>query len=340
MDTQQLLEKLCAADGVSGLEKKAADTAAELLSQYAVVRRDALGNVIGTIPGRGTHVLLDAHIDQIGLIVTAIDADGFLRFDHCGGIDARLLCGQDVIVWGKTPVKGTICSTPPHLLQGGDAKKAADFKDLGIDVGMTQEKAQQCISAGDRVTFDTAPVALLGNRFAAPAIDDRAGVAAILLALEQCRGKLKNPVTVVFAVQEEVGTRGAAVGAYASGADEAIAVDVSFAMSPGCPERKCGKLGGGTMIGIAPTLSASMSDAFVRIAEAHGIPYTLEVMGGETGTDADVIDITRNGIRMGLLSIPQRYMHTPVEVVDLRDIEHTAAIIANYLMDLGGETNA
>ena len=138
-------------------------------------------------------------------------------------------------------------------------------------------------------------------------------------------------------MQEEVGTRGAATGAYASGADEAIAIDVSFALSPGCPERKCGKLGGGAMIGVAPTLSASMSDTFIRIAEENHIPHTLEVMGGETGTDADVIDVTRSGIRMGLISIPQRYMHTPVEVVDLRDIESTAAIIANYLIGLGGE---
>ena len=337
MNTQQLLETLCAADGVSGAEKNAADVAAELLSQYASVRRDALGNVIGTIEGTGTHVLLDAHIDQIGLIVTDIDSSGFLRFDRCGGVDVRTLCGQDVVVWGKAPVKGTICSTPPHLLKDGSEKKAADFKDLGIDIGMTAQEAEKFVKRGDRVTFDVRPIKLLGERISAPALDDRAGVAAILLALEQSRGQLKNPVTVVFAVQEEVGTRGAATGAYASGADEAIAIDVSFALSPGCPERKCGKLGGGAMIGVAPTLSASMSDTFIRIAEENHIPHTLEVMGGETGTDADVIDVTRSGIRMGLISIPQRYMHTPVEVVDLRDIESTAAVIANYLIGLGGE---
>lgn len=339
MNTQQLLEELSSAEGVSGHEGAAADVAARHLARYAVVHRDALGNVIGTIQGEGTHVLLDAHIDQIGLIVTSIDEDGFLRFDRCGGVDVRFLCGQDVTVWGKAPIKGTVCSTPPHLLGHEDGKKAADFKDLGIDISMTKDEAAACVSPGDRVTFDTQPVMLLGSRFSAPAIDDRAGVAAILLALDRCKNELKTPVTVVFAVQEEVGTRGAATGAYAADADEAIAVDVSFAMAPGCSERKCGKLGGGTMIGIAPTLSASMSDAFIRIAEGDGIPYTLEVMGGETGTDADVIDISRGGIRMGLLSIPQRYMHTPVEIVDLRDIEHTAAIIADYLTGLGGNTN-
>ena len=340
MNTQELLEKLCAAQGVSGMEDGAARIAAGMLSRYAQVRRDALGNVIGSIPGTGRHILLDAHIDQIGLIVTDIDESGFLRVDHCGGIDPRVLGGQNVIVWGREPLKGTVCSTPPHLLRDGDGKQAAGFEDIGIDIGLTREEASRLVTRGDRITFDVPPATLLGTRFSAPAIDDRAGVAAILLALDKCSKHLKNPVTVVFSVQEEVGTRGAATAAYASGAEEAIAVDVSFAMSPGCPERKCAKLGSGAMIGVAPTLSASLSDELTALAERKSIPHTLEIMGGETGTDADVIDVTRGGIRMGLLSIPQRYMHTPVEVVDLRDIESTAELIAAYLTELGGNDHA
>lgn len=339
LNTLDCLKQLCAAHGVSGREECAAEVAARFLSEYAEVHRDPLGNVIGTIAGEGKHILLDAHMDQIGLIVTDLDAAGFLRVDRCGGMDARVLCGQNVTVWGKRPVPGTVCSTPPHLIRDGDAKKAADFKDIGIDVGMAREEVERLVSRGDRVTFDTPPAGLLGSRFSAPAIDDRAGVAALLLALEKCRSRLKNPVTIVFAVQEEVGTRGAAVAAYAAQADEAIAVDVSFAQSPGCPEHKCGKLGGGAMIGVAPTLSASLSRELISIAEHEGVPYTLEVMGGETGTDADVIDISRAGVRMGLISIPQRYMHTPVEVVDLRDIENTAQILAAYLIQAGGEQN-
>ena len=337
MNTLDLLKKLCAADGVSGAEGHAGDVAAGLLAEYAEVRRDRLGNVIGTIAGKGKHILLDAHIDQIGLIVTNIDEAGFLLVDRCGGMDARVLCGQDVTVWGSRPLCGTVCSTPPHLVQDRDAGKAADFKDIAIDIGMTREEAEQLVSKGDRVTFRTEPAGLLGRRFTAPATDDRAGVAAVLLALEQCRDRLENPVTVVFAVQEEIGTRGAAVAAYAAEADEAIAIDVSFAHSPGCPEHKCGKLGGGVMIGTAPTLSASMSQELAAISANENIPYTLEIMGGETGTDADVIDISRGGVRMGLLSIPQRYMHTPVEIVDLQDTESTARLLAAYLIQAGGK---
>ncbi len=340
MDIRQLMEQLCAVPGVSGREDGAAETAANLLSRYAQVHRDALGNVIGHIPGNGAHILLDAHIDQIGLIVTDIDEAGFLRVDRCGGIDPRILVGQDVCVWGNGPIKGTICSTPPHLLRDGDSKQAAGFEDIGIDIGLTQEEAACRVRRGDRVTFDTPPVSLLGTRFSAPALDDRAGVAAILLALERCGDRLKNPVTVVFAVQEEIGTRGAAVAAYAAQAEKAIAVDVSFAMSPGCPERKCAKLGSGAMIGIAPTLSAALSDELAALAERKNIPHTLEIMGGETGTDADRIDIAGNGARMGLISIPQRYMHTPVEVVDLQDIESTADLIAAYLLQRGGNCHA
>lgn len=336
MNGKEIIFSLCGAPGVSGAEGSAAQVASQLLARHARVRKDALGSVIGEIDGEDPHILLDAHLDQIGLIVTDIDAQGFLRVEKCGGIDTRTLYGQNVTVWGVDPLPGVLCSTPPHLRKAEDVNKAPEWKELAVDIGLNAQQACEKVRLGDRITFDTKPAQLLNERMTAPALDDRAGVAALLLALEKAKGKLRNRVTVAFTVQEEVGTRGAGPAAFSIKPDKAVVVDVSFAMSPGCPAHKCGKLGGGAMIGVAPTLSAGMSADFVRLAQTHGIAHTLEVMGGETGTNADVIDISRGGVETGLLSIPLRYMHTSAEVVDLRDVEAVADLLARYLMELGG----
>ncbi len=338
MDLKETIYTLCGAAGVAGDEGSAAEAAASMLSCFARVRRDRAGNVIGEIAGSGDrHILLDAHIDQIGLIVTQIGEDGFLQFTSCGGMDRRVVMGKPVTVLGKEPVKGIVASTPPHLAAKDD--KLPKLEEMTIDTGLCGQALRALVSPGDRVVIDLAPQELLGGRLTSPALDDRSGVAAILRCLSLLKDRtLPCRVTVVFSVQEETSGTGAAVSSFALAPDEAIAVDVGHAAIPGAPEDGTGKMGGGVMIGFAPTLSRPVCQKLVELAKAENIPYQYDVMGGRTYTNADQIAVSGAGVASGLVSIPLKYMHTSVEVVDLADVEQTARLLAAYLL-AGGMQN-
>lgn len=332
-----LLKALCSANGTSGNEADAAKTAADMLKKYMKAELSPLGSVIGTKEGDGVHILLDAHIDQIGLAVTAIDELGFLKVAKCGGSDVRVLAASDVTVHGKEDIFGVVTSTPPHLAKKEDEGKAKGFDDISIDIGLSREEAERLVSPGDRITFNGSFDELLGSRVASPSIDDRAGVAAILRALELLDGKAGNAkITVMFSSQEETGGSGAMTGAFSAQADEAIAVDVSFASAPGVSGEKYASLGKGTMVGYAPSLDFEMSKRLKALAEEKEIPYQTEVMGGRTGTNCDEIQNSGRGCKTALLSIPIRNMHTAVELCDLADIESTARLIAAYISERGG----
>ena len=333
-----LLEELCGATGVSGAEVSAAETVAAMLGKYMPVKTDALGSVTGRKEGRGVHIMLDAHLDQIGLIVTAADDEGFLKVAKCGGADCRVLAASDVTVHGKKDIFGIVASTPPHLSKPDEAKKATGFDDMIIDIGMSKEQAEEIVSLGDRVTFNGRFRKLAGNRIASASVDDRAGVAAILRCLEILEEKnVDCNLSVIFSVQEETGGSGAQAGAFAAAPQEAIAVDVSFASAPGVGGEKYASLGKGTMIGFAPSLDYRMSKAFEKIAKEKEIPYQLEVMGGRTGTNCDEIQVSGAGVKTALLSVPLRNMHTACEVCDLEDIENTAKLMAEYISGRSGE---
>lgn len=332
-----LLQKLCAAEGVSGAEKEAANVAAELLKKYMPVEISPLGSVMGSTGSGTPHILLDAHLDQIGLVVTAIDNDGFLKVTKCGGADIRVLAAATVTVHGKENIFGVITSTPPHLSKAEDINKAKGFDEIAVDIGMTKEQAEKIVSPGDRITFNGDYLNLLGNRVACKSIDDRAGIAAILRCLEILDGKdIRCKLTVMFSSQEETGGSGAQTGAFSANAQEAIAVDVSFAKAPGLSEEKYASLGEGTMVGFAPSLDYEMSRRLCKIAEKKNIKHQLEVMGGKTGTNCDEIQISGSGVKTALLSVPIRNMHTAVEVCDLEDIECTARLLAEYITERGG----
>ena len=334
MDTIKVLEQLCTAAGVSGAEYPASAAALGLLGKYAdKAEIDRFGNVIGYIGDDESKplLLLDAHIDRIGLIVTYVCDDGFLKVGKCGGIDRRTLLAQTVTVYGKEPVKGIISTLPPHVAK--DSGKSAKLDDIVIDTGLSGEKAKELIPQGSVVTVDGIFSSLGDNRVCSPANDDRAGVAALLYAAEllQAEKELPYRVAVQFAAQEEVGCRGAVISTFNINPDFAVAVDVSFAQSKGVEPSKAGKLGKGPMIGIAASLDREMFKRFVDIAKEKEIPYQIEGMGGSTGTDADDIAVSRGGVRTGLVSIPQRYMHTPCEVVEITDIENTGRLIAEFI---------
>ncbi len=336
MDLEKTIMSLADADGVSGDETEAAQLALSMLKEYTDDCYIKNGNVIGHFgcKGKKPHILLDAHIDRIGFVVTYITEDGFLKVSGCGGIDRRLLLAQPVTVLGREKVSGVICAIPPHLEQ--DESKVPDMEDICIDVGMTKAQAEEKISVGDKVTFAARCEKLLGDRITGAALDDRCGVAAILRAMELVKEKtLQNEITVMFSTQEEVGERGAKIGAFDIDPDVAIAVDVSFALTSDDSEIKCGKMGDGCMIGYSPVLDRELSDRMKGIAADKKLPYQIEVMSGTTGTNADRFSVNKSGAKAVTLSIPLKYMHTPVEVISVSDVENTARLIAAYLEEAG-----
>lgn len=331
MELLKTLTELCAQRGVSGDEKNASEKAAQLLREYADVTTDAFGNVYGTV---GTHeqskqtLLLEAHIDEIGMIVTYITDDGFLKISACGGTDERVLTAQQVTVCGRQSLTGVVTSIPPHLQKDGESSESGSYY---VDIGMTKAQAEKIVSLGDRVLVENELEIMREHIVTSKALDDRSGVAAVLWALDKLKGKQTNyNISVLFAAQEETGERGAQTGAYRLSPDLAVAVDVSFAKTHFESEEDCGIMGRGVMIGVAPSLCAELSDAFINTAKQSDIPYQIEVMNGKTGTDADKISVTKSGVKTVTLSIPLKYMHTPTEVLDLRDIDYTASLIAEF----------
>lgn len=338
MNTEELLKKLTAVPAVSGREDNLYDLLNGILSEYGKVSTDSMNNIFCTF-GSGYHILLDAHTDEIGLAVTSVTDDGFLKVGACGGIDKRMLLGYEVSVWGKREIKGVISTLPPHLQKGEDEKKVPDIDEVSVDIGMRKEAAERLVSAGDRITFKRKFSNLVGGLISSNCLDDRAGVASILLALDELK-RLPVKITVMFSSQEELGTRGAKTGPFGKAADEAIAVDVSFGYTPGCKKEECGEIGKGPMIGISPILNKEISEMLIKTAKNNNIPYQTEVMSGRTGTNADVISVSEKGIKCGLISIPLKYMHSPVEVVDVQDIENVSALIAAYVKERAGAENA
>lgn len=333
MDLNETLRALCLASGVNGQNDAADEAAARLAPFCDTVTRDPLGNVLGWRRGGDESLpvlLLEAHIDQIGFVVTGVEetaGGGFLRVAAAGGVDNRVLTAAEVTVYGDRPYAGVFCSVPPHL-GGGELPP---IPDRGIDVGLTAKEAKAHIPVGSRATLRSHYTPLLGERVAATAMDDRSGVAVVLRCLELLKDKpLPWRVAVVFSQGEELGMRGAVPASFSVAPDAAVVTDVSFAHMPQERREECGELGKGPMIGIAPSLDSAFSRCMAALAEEAGIPFQYEVMGETTGTDADKIGVSRGGVRTALLSIPLRYMHTAAEVADLRDVENTARLMAEF----------
>lgn len=327
MTTIELLKTLTSPAGVAGEESSSFESLKGLFSLYGDVSCDATGNIIIHRNGNGKHILLDAHLDTIGFVVTEITEDGFVRVQKVGGVDMRTVEGMELTLHGKDDIYGVVCTVPPHL-SNGESKVSADGTAV-VDIGMNKEDAQQVISVGDRASFRGNFSVLNENVVSSPYIDDRGGIAVLLKALEYT--KTENEITLVCSAQEETGGAGAACASFNVQADLSVSVDVSFATTPDSSDRECGKMNGGAMIGYAPILDRQYTEMLVDIAKEKEIPFQKEIMNGRTGTNADHITISKGGIPSVLVSIPLRYMHTPVETVDVRDIEACAKLIAEFL---------
>lgn len=337
MELKEMVFALCSSCGVSGSEESALEAAKKLIEPFAKVSSDSNGNLYAELGNADSEktILLDAHIDRIGFIVTDINKDGFVKVDKCGGIDLRVLQNARLVTQdGKTA--GTVCCLPPHL-SDGSGDKATPISKVWVDFGMTADEIKKYISLGDSLSFVSKPRMLLNNRVTAPALDNRCSVAALIRTAELLQNKdLAYKVVILLSSQEETFGTGAVTGAYKINADEAIAVDVSFASQPDV-SGQYGKieLAGGAMIGISPILNKKMTNKLISICEADGRKYQLEPISGRTGTNADHIAVSRGGVKTAVVSIPQRYMHTAVEVISLDDVEAAAKLLADYILSGG-----
>lgn len=333
MDTLTLIKKL--SDSVCvGSITETLDIAKEYLDGTHEIEMLTGGNLALKIKGEGNRTLLfDAHIDEISFIVNEITDGGFLKVSCVGGFDLRALPSHAVTVHGKEDIPAVFTSIPPHL-----AKEDAVYDDiskLSVDTGLG-DKAKELCSVGDFVTFRTESSEMANGKITGKSLDNRAGVAALLLLADKLRGKkLPVNVTILLSNQEEIGCRGAKTAAFALEADEAVCVDVSFASFPGIAANECGKLGKGPMLGYSPILSRDIFERLISVADENNIPYQKEIMGGTTSTNADAVTLTKSGIPSGLVSIPLRYMHSDCEVIDKADVEAVAELLYKYAMSGG-----
>lgn len=342
MDLQKVLFDLCTASGVSGSEEPAVNAAKAYFESFSEVTVASNGNMFAVLGNHNADktILLDAHIDSIGLIVTDINENGFVKVDKCGGIDIRTLQDSKLYLQKNREITGTVCCLPPHLSDGKE-DTAVSLDKTYVDFGMSEEEIKKAISIGDVLAFDVKPKMLLNNRITAPALDNRCSIAALircaeLLSTEQ----LEYKVIIMLSVQEETYGTGAKTGAFSVDADEAIAVDVSFASQPDISGQYSKiEIGKGPMICISPILNREMSDKLISTAKNAQLPYQLEPVSGATGTNADSIAVSKCGVKTAVVSIPQRYMHTPSEVVSIDDVENTAQLIYQYIK-CGGAFNA
>jgi len=343
----EFFKKLLSTPGPSGNEAAAAAVWREEAGKFAEVRGDRMGNSFATLnAGGGPKIMLAGHIDEIGVMVTHIDEQGLLRFTGVGGWDPQVLVGQRIRLQTTSgEVVGVIGKKAIHVMEPDERKKVSEVKSLWIDIGAKDaDEAKGMVRVGDVGVLDQDLVELPNGRIASRSVDNRMGAFVVLEALRLLSEEenLNAEIVAVACVQEEIGLYGARGAAFGLDPDAAIAVDVTHATdTPGVSKNENGDhaLGSGPVIKRATNLSHIVCEGIIDAAEAANIPYTLEADSRSTGTDADAIQFSRAGIATGLVSCPNRYMHSPNEVVDLEDVENCAKLIATYIKTLEASTD-
>jgi putative aminopeptidase FrvX len=343
----EFLKRLLSTPGPSGNEGAAAKVWREEAEGFAEVRGDRMGNSFATLNAGGSpKVMLAGHIDEIGLMVTHIDEKGLLRFTGVGGWDPQVLVGQRVRLQTEGgEVVGVIGKKAIHVMEPEERKKVSEIKSLWIDVGAKDaDEAKGMVRVGDVGVVDQELLELPNGRIASRSLDNRMGAFVVLEALRLLSEEegVGAEVVAVASVQEEIGLYGARGAAFGLDPDAAIAVDVTHATdTPGVSKNENGDhaLGSGPVIKRATNLSPLVSEGLIAAAEGADIEYTLEADSRSTGTDADAIQFTRAGIATGLVSAPNRYMHSPNEIVELGDLENCARLISAYVKGLDASTD-
>ena len=344
LDLTAHLKELCAAPGLSGHEAPVRD---RLRAAWAPlvdeIRVDPLGSLIATRRGQGRRngarpkLLLAAHMDAIGLIVTHVEGE-FLRVTNIGGIDARVLPGQLVTVHGRTDLPGVVALPPPFLLPKAHREGVAPVTELLIDTGLPATRLREEVELGTLVSFAQPPRELQNGLLAAKSLDNRASLAAVTVCLEALQTRAHTwDVVAVATVQEEIGLQGAAGAAFSVEPDLAVAIDVTWGTDANTREfgYRTFALGGGPTLALGPNIHTGLHQAFKAAAERAEVPVATEaIWGGHSGTDAAAMQIARAGIPTMIVSLPLRNMHTPVEVVSLKDINRTGRLLAEFAAGL------
>lgn len=341
-ESLDFLKKLVTTPSPSGFEEKAQKLCKDYVAPYVdEVRKDVHGNQYAVRNPKGTlRVMLAGHVDEIALMVHHIDDKGFLGFVPIGGVDEAILGGQRVLVHGdKGPVHGVIGRKAIHLTDTEERGKAYKMHQMWVDIGAKDKKdAMKVIAIGDPITIDVGFLELRDNKVVARAMDDRIGAFVILEVMRLLvKRKLDCAVYCVTTVQEEIGLRGATTSAYGCEPHVGLAVDVGFATDhPNGDSRRHGEgnINKGPILHRGPNINPVVGRQLVSAAKKKKIPYQMAAAPRATGTDANAIQLSRSGVAAALLSIPNRYMHSPVELISLRDVEHASQLIAEWITEL------
>lgn len=343
-DSFEFLKALTEAPSPSGYEQPVQNIFRDRIRNFVdEVQTDVLGNSYGLIKGKGKPiVMLAGHCDEIGFMVKYIDEKGYIYFASIGGVDEQLLPGKRVWVHGqKRSILGVVGRKPIHLLDPKDREKAPQIHTQFIDIGAkTRKEAEKHVALGDPVTFAGGLETLLGDRVVSRAFDDKVGSFVVAEVLRQVGGKKTPPPCAVYGVstvQEELGLRGATTSAYQIQPDIGIAIEVGHASDyPEVDKKRVGeyKIGAGPIVARGANINPRVYDLLLKAAKRRKIPVQILGAPRATGTDANAIQLSRKGVATGLVSVPLRYMHTPTEVLSLKDLESTCELLVAFLYEV------
>ncbi len=342
MDIISTTKELLSVPGITGYEREFAELVCQKLKRYcrdAVVTKN--NSVKGSIPCKeplAPTVMLEAHLDRIGLVVKDVDENGFVSFDTLGGVDERILPGAEVWILGRETCFGVVGAKPPHITSKDEAKKGVSAEDMLIDTGLG-ETVGDVISVGDPILLDSKFCELLNGRFSAAALDNRVSMAAIFNILEKLKDKdLPVNLSVAFTCGEEMGLQGAYTIIDENPPDLAVVLDVTYGRTPDAAGCETFPLGSGAAIMRGPNVHYEMTKKVIEIAKKKDIPYEIEVAPRNSGTTAWAIQNSKGGVPCIVISIPLRYMHTTVETVDIADVENVCRLLEEIIC--GGEVVA
>ncbi|MDX1662238.1 MAG: hypothetical protein R3272_00490 [Candidatus Promineifilaceae bacterium] len=351
MDVYQSLERLTEIPGPSGMEERIANAVGELWEPYVdTMSQDRVGNLFAVRRGAGEgerrRLLIAAHMDEIGLMVSRLEqypkdsdnAAGYLRLSPVGGVDVRHLFGQQVVVHGERDLPGLVGALPPHMLPDDRQSKAYNYDELMVDVGLPLAELEELVRVGDFISFHQPLRRLLNDRVSGKSLDNRASVAAVAVALKHLSGRRHDwDIIAVATTQEETRLLGAFTSAFSQQPDAALAVDVTFGKGPGAKDRNVFELDDGPALGIGPNVHPGIFKKLQEAADALEMTVHTDPHARYSGTDAYGLQIAREGIPTGLVGIPLRYMHTMVETVAIPDIKRTGRLLAEFVASLDAD---
>jgi endoglucanase len=348
MEYKFILKELTKKTSISGFEEEFSNFLCDKISNLCDnVEIDYFNNVIGSINNDSqkenkyeNSIMLAAHMDEIGLMVKSVDDRGFIRFTNIGGIDPKILFAQEVKVHGKKDIIGIIGAKPPHLINNSDRLKGISIKDLYIDTGYTKEELEELVSLGDVISFNTELISLKGSYISSKSLDNRVGICTLMGVMNELK-KYKYDKNTIFNFTSTEETLGAGIinSTYSINPKLAIIIDTCHGKVQGSSKEDTFTLGGGPVISIGANFNSKYTKKIINIAKEEKISYQIDVEPGNSGTDAWFTQVSRKGIPTILISIPIKYMHTPIEVMKIDDIKLSVNLITNFLVRLQSELN-